>query len=141
MQFYQWNGLALTHKSFESDLAFGPDSSNENFYRLTVDAQNVSSLFKKLSSHYRLLLNHQNWLMPDYSLVLAGGVAAILAYEQTGTGKTYFMTSLEFSIARALLASCWSWVQNEEGNIRLTCQFITVIVKATNDVLTLSRNH
>lgn len=35
-------------------------------------------------------------------LVLAGGVAAILAYGQTGTGKTYSMTSLELSIAHDL---------------------------------------
>jgi len=38
------------------------------------------------------------------SLVLSGGIACILAYGQTGTGKTYTMSALELEVARELFS-------------------------------------
>ncbi|KAF8580953.1 P-loop containing nucleoside triphosphate hydrolase protein [Ramaria rubella] len=74
----KWNGLSLMHKNFESDLAFGPNASNEDVYRMTVDTYNM------------------------VSLALAGGVVCILAYGQTGTGKTYSMNYLAMTLAHEL---------------------------------------
>ncbi|CAK5281145.1 unnamed protein product [Mycena citricolor] len=74
----KWNGPTLAHKSYEADLAFGPDVQNEEVYKRTVVANDL------------------------LTLVLSGGVGCILAYGQTGTGKTYTMESVERSIARDL---------------------------------------
>ncbi|KAF8523516.1 P-loop containing nucleoside triphosphate hydrolase protein [Hysterangium stoloniferum] len=75
----KWKGgITLTHKEFKSDLAFGPESSNEDVYGTTVEARGM------------------------IPLVISGGVVSILAYGQTGTGKTYSMTFLELAIARDL---------------------------------------
>jgi kinesin family member 2/24 len=38
-------------------------------------------------------------------LALAGGTACILAYGQTGTGKTYTMEALEYRVARDLFVA------------------------------------
>ncbi|KIJ53976.1 hypothetical protein M422DRAFT_201072 [Sphaerobolus stellatus SS14] len=76
----KWNGPTLTQKSFEADFAFGTQSDNETVYQNTVV---------------------QSDMIP---LVIAGGVACILAYGQTGTGKTFTMSSLELAIARNLFA-------------------------------------
>ncbi|KAI0343458.1 P-loop containing nucleoside triphosphate hydrolase protein [Trametopsis cervina] len=74
----KWSGPTLTHKKFDSDIAFGPDVSNDEVYQRTVIASDM------------------------IPLALAGGTACILAYGQTGTGKTYTMEALEFRVARDL---------------------------------------
>ncbi|KAI0313289.1 P-loop containing nucleoside triphosphate hydrolase protein [Amylostereum chailletii] len=71
----KWNGLTVAHKMFESDVAFGPTSTNEHLYQTTVKKHDM------------------------VSLVLGGGVACILAYGQTGTGKTFTTTALQRNIA------------------------------------------
>jgi kinesin family protein 2/24 len=38
----QWSGPNITPKSYEADLAFGPDVSNDEVYARTVDAHDVS---------------------------------------------------------------------------------------------------
>ncbi|KAJ6508726.1 P-loop containing nucleoside triphosphate hydrolase protein [Mycena sanguinolenta] len=68
----------LTHKSYEADLAFGPDIDNEEVYQRTVVANDM------------------------LSLVLSGGVGCILAYGQTGSGKTFTMEGIEHRVARDL---------------------------------------
>ncbi|KAF8143350.1 P-loop containing nucleoside triphosphate hydrolase protein, partial [Mycena galopus ATCC 62051] len=70
----KWSGPTLTHKTYEADLAFGPDIGNEEVYQRTV----------------------------MLSLALSGGVGCILAYGQTGGGKTYTMESIEHRVARDL---------------------------------------
>ncbi|KAJ7031001.1 P-loop containing nucleoside triphosphate hydrolase protein [Mycena alexandri] len=74
----KWSGPTLTHKSYEADLAFGPDLENEEVYQRTVVANDM------------------------LSLALSGGVGCILAYGQTGSGKTYTMESVEHRVARDL---------------------------------------
>ncbi|KAJ7162247.1 P-loop containing nucleoside triphosphate hydrolase protein [Mycena filopes] len=74
----KWSGPTLTHKSYEADLAFGPDVENEEVYQRTVAANDM------------------------LSLALSGGVGCILAYGQTGSGKTYTMESVEHRVARDL---------------------------------------
>ncbi|KAF7315964.1 Kinesin-like protein [Mycena indigotica] len=74
----KWNGPTLAHKTYEADLAFGPDVKNEEVYQRTVAVNDL------------------------LSLSLSGGVACILAYGQTGSGKTYTMESIEHHIARDL---------------------------------------
>ncbi|KDQ13304.1 hypothetical protein BOTBODRAFT_160588 [Botryobasidium botryosum FD-172 SS1] len=71
----KWNGPTLSHKVFEADLAFGPDAANEDVYNRTVLAQDM------------------------INLALGGGVGCVLAYGQTGAGKTYTMESLERRLA------------------------------------------
>ncbi|KZT03926.1 P-loop containing nucleoside triphosphate hydrolase protein [Laetiporus sulphureus 93-53] len=77
---WKWSGATLMHKQFASDIAFGADADNEEVYQRTVVA---------------------NGLLP---LALSGGTACILAYGQTGTGKTYTMEALEHRVARDLFA-------------------------------------
>ncbi|KAJ7122056.1 P-loop containing nucleoside triphosphate hydrolase protein [Mycena crocata] len=74
----KWSGPTLTHKTYEADLAFGPDVENEEVYQRTVAANDM------------------------LSLALSGGVGCILAYGQTGSGKTYTMESIEHRVARDL---------------------------------------
>ncbi|KAJ7141112.1 P-loop containing nucleoside triphosphate hydrolase protein [Mycena epipterygia] len=74
----KWSGPTLTHKTYEADLAFGPDVHNEEVYQRTVIANDM------------------------LSLALSGGVGCILAYGQTGSGKTYTMESVEHRVARDL---------------------------------------
>ncbi|KZT22519.1 P-loop containing nucleoside triphosphate hydrolase protein [Neolentinus lepideus HHB14362 ss-1] len=74
----KWNGPTLQHKSFDSDLAFGPQIDNEEVYKRTVVANDL------------------------LTLVLSGGISCILAYGQTGSGKTFTMEGLEHRIARDL---------------------------------------
>ncbi|TFK50819.1 P-loop containing nucleoside triphosphate hydrolase protein [Heliocybe sulcata] len=76
----KWNGPTLQHKSFDSDLAFGPQIDNEEVYKRTVVANDL------------------------LALVLSGGISCILAYGQTGSGKTFTMEGLEHRIARDLFA-------------------------------------
>ncbi|KAI0686703.1 P-loop containing nucleoside triphosphate hydrolase protein [Cytidiella melzeri] len=77
----KWSGPTLTHKKFESDIAFGPDVINDEVYQRTVVA---------------------NHMIP---LALSGGIACILAYGQTGSGKTYTMEALEYRVARDLFVA------------------------------------
>ncbi|KAF7377815.1 Kinesin-like protein [Mycena sanguinolenta] len=72
------SGPTLTHKSFEADLAFGPDIDNEEVYQCTVITNDM------------------------LSLVLSGGVGCILAYGQTRSGKTFTMEGIEHRVARDL---------------------------------------
>ncbi|KAI0347911.1 P-loop containing nucleoside triphosphate hydrolase protein [Trametopsis cervina] len=74
----KWSGPTLTHKKYASDVAFGPEVNNDEVYQRTVIA---------------------NDMIP---LALASGTACVLAYGQTGTGKTYTMEALEYRIARDL---------------------------------------
>ncbi|KAI0821443.1 P-loop containing nucleoside triphosphate hydrolase protein [Irpex lacteus] len=74
----KWSGPTLTHKKFESDLAFGPNVTNDEVYERTIVANDI------------------------IPLALAGGTACILAYGQTGTGKTYTTEALEYRVARDL---------------------------------------
>ncbi|KAJ7213033.1 P-loop containing nucleoside triphosphate hydrolase protein [Mycena pura] len=74
----KWNGPTLTHKTYEADLAFGPDVENEEVYQRTVVVNDM------------------------LSLAISGGVGCILAYGQTGSGKTYTMESIEHRVARDL---------------------------------------
>ncbi|KAF7305736.1 Kinesin-like protein [Mycena chlorophos] len=74
----KWNGPTLAHKTYEADLAFGPDVTNEEVFQRTVVVNDL------------------------LSLSLSGGVACILAYGQTGTGKTFTMESIEHRVARDL---------------------------------------
>ncbi|KAF7322225.1 Kinesin-like protein [Mycena kentingensis (nom. inval.)] len=74
----KWNGPTLAHKTYEADLAFGPDIENEEVYQRTVAVNDL------------------------LALSLSGGVACILAYGQTGTGKTFTMESIEHRVARDL---------------------------------------
>ncbi|KAJ7646606.1 P-loop containing nucleoside triphosphate hydrolase protein [Roridomyces roridus] len=74
----KWSGPTLTHKTYEADLAFAPDTENEEVYQRTVIANDM------------------------LSLALSGGVGCILAYGQTGSGKTYTMESVEHRVARDL---------------------------------------
>ncbi|KZV91491.1 P-loop containing nucleoside triphosphate hydrolase protein [Exidia glandulosa HHB12029] len=76
----KWNGPTLAHKSFEADIAFGPDVANEEVYQRSVVATD---------------------LLP---LVLGGGVGCILSYGQTGSGKTYTMEGVEHRVARDLFS-------------------------------------
>ncbi|KAF9001972.1 P-loop containing nucleoside triphosphate hydrolase protein [Cyathus striatus] len=77
----KWNGLALTQKTFTSDLAFGPEATNADVYAMTVQTYDVCLMIP---------------------LVLSGGIACILAYGQTGTGKTFSITSIEKAISTEL---------------------------------------
>ncbi|KAI0821454.1 P-loop containing nucleoside triphosphate hydrolase protein [Irpex lacteus] len=77
----KWSGPTLTHKKFDSDIALGPDVSNDEVYQRTVIANDI------------------------IPLALANGTACILAYGQTGTGKTYTMEALEYRIARDLFVA------------------------------------
>ena len=65
-------------KTFESDLAFGPDVGNDEVYARTVRATDM------------------------LTLVLNGGVGCVLAYGQTGAGKTHTMEAIEARVARDL---------------------------------------
>ncbi|PCH35714.1 nucleoside triphosphate hydrolase protein [Wolfiporia cocos MD-104 SS10] len=76
----QWSGPTLAHKTFVSDLAFGPDVDNEEVYQRAVITDDL------------------------LTLALSGGIACILAYGQTGAGKTYTMEALEHRIARDLFS-------------------------------------
>lgn len=78
---FKWSGPTLTHKSYESDLAFGPAVDNDEVYQRSVVA---------------------NDMIP---LALSSGIACILAYGQTGSGKTYTMEALEHRIARDLFVA------------------------------------
>lgn len=49
----QWSGPTLTHKKFDSDIAFGPDVNNDEVYQRTVIANDVS--FSRLSSNHTAL--------------------------------------------------------------------------------------
>ncbi|KAI0684847.1 P-loop containing nucleoside triphosphate hydrolase protein [Cytidiella melzeri] len=75
------SGPTLTHKKFDSDVAFGPDISNDEVYQRTVIANDI------------------------IPLALASGTACVLAYGQTGTGKTHTMEALEYRIARDLFVA------------------------------------
>ncbi|KAI0087142.1 P-loop containing nucleoside triphosphate hydrolase protein [Irpex rosettiformis] len=77
----KWSGPTLTHKKFDSDIAFGPNVPNDEVYERTVVASDI------------------------IPLALANGTACILAYGQTGTGKTYTMEALEYRIARDLFVA------------------------------------
>ncbi|KAK0240830.1 P-loop containing nucleoside triphosphate hydrolase protein [Armillaria nabsnona] len=74
----KWSGFTLTHKEYIADLAFGPDSTNEEVYQRTVVANDL------------------------LHLALSGGVGCILAYGQTSSGKTYTMEGIESRIAQDL---------------------------------------
>ncbi|KAF7327984.1 Kinesin-like protein [Mycena kentingensis (nom. inval.)] len=80
----KWNGPTLTHKSYQADLAFGPDVGNEEVYQRTVAVNDI------------------------ISLAIFGGVGCILAYGQTGSGKTFTMESIEQRIARDIFAKAAS---------------------------------
>lgn len=43
----QWNGPTVTHKSFDCDLAFGPNTTNEEVYQQTVIAHDVGRIIIK----------------------------------------------------------------------------------------------
>ncbi|KAI0087128.1 P-loop containing nucleoside triphosphate hydrolase protein [Irpex rosettiformis] len=77
----KWSGPTLTHKKFDSDLAFGHDIGNDEVYHRTVIALDM------------------------IPLALAGGTSCILAYGQTGSGKTYTMEALEYRVARDLFVA------------------------------------
>ncbi|SJK96965.1 uncharacterized protein ARMOST_00214 [Armillaria ostoyae] len=74
----KWSGFTLTHKEYIADLAFGPDTTNEEVYQRTVVANDL------------------------LHLALSGGVGCILAYGQASSGKTYTMEGIESRIARDL---------------------------------------
>lgn len=40
----KWSGFTLTHKEYIADLAFGPDTTNEEVYQRTVAANDVCPL-------------------------------------------------------------------------------------------------
>lgn len=96
----QWSGPTLTHKSFESDLAFGPDVGNDEVYQRSVVANDVSRV-QSVHSAYTLLNAHTQML----TLALSSGIACILAYGQTGAGKTYTIEALEHRISRDLFVA------------------------------------
>ncbi|KAJ7761245.1 P-loop containing nucleoside triphosphate hydrolase protein [Mycena maculata] len=73
-----WKGAGLLHKSYDADVCFGPDASNEEVYKKTVKAPGI------------------------VNLAMQGGVACVLAYGQTSAGKTYSMMGLELAIAQDL---------------------------------------
>ncbi|KAF8318970.1 P-loop containing nucleoside triphosphate hydrolase protein [Clavulina sp. PMI_390] len=77
----KWNGPTLTQKSFDSDLAFGPEVTNEEVYKRTVQAHSL------------------------IDLVLGGGVGCVLAYGQTGSGKTHTMEAIEGFVAHDLFST------------------------------------
>ncbi|EJD50162.1 P-loop containing nucleoside triphosphate hydrolase protein [Auricularia subglabra TFB-10046 SS5] len=73
-----WKGHAFAHKAFQADLCFDANTSNDDVYgRSIVDTKMLE-------------------------LALNGGVACVLAYGQTSTGKTYTIEALEHRIARDL---------------------------------------
>ncbi|CAK5265801.1 unnamed protein product [Mycena citricolor] len=74
----KWNGVTLSHKTYNADLAFGSAVDNEEVYQRAVVANDV------------------------LSMALSGGVGCVLAYGQTGSGKTHTMEGLEHRIARDL---------------------------------------
>ncbi|KAJ7587026.1 P-loop containing nucleoside triphosphate hydrolase protein [Mycena floridula] len=74
----KWTGPTLAHKIYSCDLGFGPDIENEEIYERTIKANDV---------------------LP---LVLSGGIGCVLAYSQTGSGKTYSMLGIESCVARDL---------------------------------------
>ncbi|TFK33530.1 P-loop containing nucleoside triphosphate hydrolase protein [Crucibulum laeve] len=114
----KWNGPAITHKVFDSDLAFGPRVSTEEIFQKTIEAQDM------------------------IPLVLSGGVACVLAYGQTGAGKTYTMTSLETFVARSLFenatklgAEMQSQVpQNTSDVFEITTTFVEIVGKSVYDL-------
>ncbi|KAJ7760973.1 P-loop containing nucleoside triphosphate hydrolase protein [Mycena metata] len=118
----KWSGPTLTHKSYEADLAFGPDLENEEVYQRTVVANDM------------------------LSLALSGGVGCILAYGQTGSGKTYTMESVEHRVARDLfkqarvvgerLLLAQGGDPTEAGNIfEFSVNFLELLGKHASDLL------
>ncbi|KAJ7467033.1 P-loop containing nucleoside triphosphate hydrolase protein [Mycena latifolia] len=120
----KWSGPTLTHKSYEADLAFGPDIHNEEVYQRTVVANDM------------------------LSLALSGGVGCILAYGQTGSGKTYTMESVEHRVARdlfdqarvvgkrLLLAQNGDHASAETGDIfEFSVTFLELLGKHASDLL------
>ncbi|KAJ7233913.1 P-loop containing nucleoside triphosphate hydrolase protein [Mycena rebaudengoi] len=121
---WKWSGPTLTHKTYEADLAFGPDVENEEVYQRTVAGSDM------------------------LSLVLSGGVGCVLAYGQTGSGKTYTMESVEHRIARdlfdkarvmgkrLLLAQGGEHPASETGDIfEFNVTFLELLGKHASDLL------
>ncbi|KZT41875.1 P-loop containing nucleoside triphosphate hydrolase protein [Sistotremastrum suecicum HHB10207 ss-3] len=121
----KWNGPTLTQKTFEADLAFGPQITNDEIYQRTVQAHDM------------------------INLALEGGVSCIMAYGQTGAGKTYTMESLEHLIARdlfpatektsaRLLDSTQDARKNEDGATNIfefSVTFLELLGKTAYDLL------
>ncbi|KAJ7252109.1 P-loop containing nucleoside triphosphate hydrolase protein [Mycena haematopus] len=120
----KWSGPTLAHKSYEADLAFGPDVDNEEVYQRTVVANDM------------------------LSLALSGGVGCILAYGQTGSGKTFTMESVEHRVARdlfdraqvvgkrLLLAQGGDAAAAENGDIfEFSVTFLELLGKHASDLL------
>ncbi|KAH7105093.1 P-loop containing nucleoside triphosphate hydrolase protein [Auriculariales sp. MPI-PUGE-AT-0066] len=75
-----WKGHTIAHKEFESDLAFGPETTNDDVYKSLIESTEV--------------IEH----------ALNGGAACILAYGQTSSGKTFSISGLEERLSRDLFS-------------------------------------
>ncbi|KAI0311160.1 P-loop containing nucleoside triphosphate hydrolase protein [Amylostereum chailletii] len=112
----KWNGLTISHKAFDSDVAFGPSASNEDLYRRTVLTHDMASL------------------------VLGGGVACVLAYGQTGTGKTHSMTSVQQMLVSDLFQQVSSTFVSltHAGNViieyEVSVSFVEIMGKSVYDL-------
>ncbi|KAK0475560.1 P-loop containing nucleoside triphosphate hydrolase protein [Armillaria novae-zelandiae] len=113
----KWSGFTLTHKEYIADLAFGPDTTNEEVYQRTVVANDL------------------------LHLALSGGVGCILAYGQTSSGKTYTMEGIESRIARDLFDAArivgnrLSYGQNETDFFEFSVTFLELLGKHATDLV------
>ncbi|KAK0225394.1 P-loop containing nucleoside triphosphate hydrolase protein [Armillaria fumosa] len=113
----KWSGFTLTHKQYIVDLAFGPDTTNEEVYQRTVVANDL------------------------LHLALSGGVGCILAYGQTSSGKTYTMEGIESRIARDLFDAArvvgnrLSYGQNEADFFEFSVTFLELLGKHATDLV------
>ncbi|PBK95319.1 P-loop containing nucleoside triphosphate hydrolase protein [Armillaria gallica] len=113
----KWSGFTLTHKEYIADLAFGPDTTNEEVYQRTVVANDL------------------------LHLGLSGGVGCILAYGQTSSGKTYTMEGIESRIARDLFDAArvvgnrLSYGQNEADFFEFSVTFLELQGKHATDLV------
>ncbi|KAJ7289191.1 P-loop containing nucleoside triphosphate hydrolase protein [Mycena rebaudengoi] len=125
----KWSGPTLTHKTYDADLAFGPDIQNEEVYQRTVGVNDM------------------------LSLVLSGGVGCVLAYGQTGSGKTHTMEGIEHRVARdifdhaqamgkrMLLAQDGEGANAETGDIfEFGVTFLELLGKRASDLLESTEN-
>ncbi|KAJ3342745.1 hypothetical protein HDU93_001317 [Gonapodya sp. JEL0774] len=79
---------AIRTSSFEVDLAFEPERTNEEVY--------------------------QNALSGIVELALGGGVGTVLAYGQTGSGKTYTMAAMSQNVARDVFEVARSYRRRQD---------------------------
>ncbi|KAF7981278.1 hypothetical protein HWV62_34179 [Athelia sp. TMB] len=107
----KWNGPTLAHKTYDADLAFGPNVSNDVVYERTVIANDM------------------------LNLVLSGGIGCVVAYGQTGSGKTYTMFDTAKSVGKRLLDSEGTNSSDGSSVFEFSVSFLELLGKRASDLV------